>query len=58
MGGTSFIKSTPTEPAYLFGRPLLFDSITIQALFGALFFTVHPTHIESVAWLASRKDKW
>ena len=28
----------------------------MRALFGALFFALHPTHIESVAWLASRKD--
>ena len=34
----------------------LSDRKTLAALFTALFFAIHPMHVESVAWVAERKD--
>ncbi len=35
---------------------LLFDKKWLAALFTAFFFAIHPMHVESVAWVAERKD--
>ena len=35
---------------------LLSDRKWMAALFTALFFAIHPMHVESVAWVAQRKD--
>jgi protein O-mannosyl-transferase len=47
---------------YLIGCGLFYKILSLlignsnRAFLGALFFALHPTHIESLSWLASRKD--
>jgi len=40
----------------LFGPSRGFDRKTAASLFVALLFAVHPLHVESVSWIAERKD--
>ena len=48
------IHTLNTVLVYLFVRHL--SESPLPAAFVALFFSVHPLHVESVAWIAERKD--